>query len=60
MTPSTKNWLIALALVAVGFGIAAGAVYVGDTDDAPGASLAGIVIGFAMALLAVRIARRKT
>ena len=60
MTPSTHNRLMALGLVVAGLAIAAGAIYVGDTDDAPGAALAGIVIGFGLALLAVRVARRRT
>ena len=60
MTPSTKNWLMALVLVAVGLGIAAGAIYLGDTDDAPGASLVGILLLLGAVTLAVRIVRRKT
>lgn len=60
MTASTKNWLMALGLVAVGLLIAAGAIYVGDTDDAPGASLVGILLLLAALTLAVRIVRPRT
>ena len=60
MQPSVKNWLMALGLVALGLGIAAGAIYVGDTDDAPGASLVGILLLLGAVTLAVRIVRRKT
>jgi hypothetical protein len=38
--PSTTNWLLAAGLVAIGIAIAAAGIYVGDTDDAPGAALA--------------------
>ena len=59
MQYSVRNLLLALALVAAGIAIAAGAIYVGDTDDAPGASLIGIVLMIGAVVLAVRIARRK-
>lgn len=60
MSTSAKNWLMALALVAAGLAVAAGAIYVGDTDDAPGASLVGILLLLGAVTLAVRIVRRKT
>src|SRR6188474_3398140 len=41
MKPSVANILLAIVVVALGIAIAAGVIYVGDTDDAPGASLAG-------------------
>jgi len=54
------NLLKALGLVAIGIAICAGAIYLGETDDAPGASLAGIRLLLGALVLAVRIARRKT
>jgi hypothetical protein len=57
---SRKNWLIALGLVALGLGIAAAGIYIGDTDDAPGASLIGILLLIGAVTLAVRTIRRKT
>ena len=40
--------------------IAAGGIHVGDTDDAPGAALLGIVIMLGLMAWAVKLARRKT
>jgi hypothetical protein len=42
MKYSALNLAVALGLVALEIGIAAGGIYLGETDDAPGASLAGI------------------
>jgi predicted MFS family arabinose efflux permease len=56
---SVKNLVLTFVLVAIGIAVAAGAIYVGDTDDAPGASLVGIVLMIGAVVLAVRIARRK-
>jgi hypothetical protein len=54
-----KNLGKAFGLFAVGVGLAAAGIYVGDTDDAPGAALLGILLAVGMVALAVRIARRK-
>jgi hypothetical protein len=51
--------LMALGIVVLGVAICAGAIYVGDTDDAPGASLAGLLLLLGSVVLAVKIARRK-
>ena len=51
---------MALGLVVIGVAIAAAAIYVGDADDAPGASLVGILLMLGAFVLAVRTARRKT
>jgi hypothetical protein len=48
----------ALGLVAIGVAVGAGGIYVGDTDDAPGAALLGILLMVGAVALAVRIARR--
>ena len=39
MQSSARNLVKALGLVAIGVAIAAAGIYVGDTDDAPGAAL---------------------
>ena len=60
MKSSAKNVLPALGLVVIGIAIGAAGIYVGDTDDAPGAALMGIVLMIGAVVFAVRIARRKT
>jgi len=49
-----------LGLVAFGAAICAAGIYVGDTDDAPGAALLGILLMIGLVALAVKTARRKT
>ena len=60
MKSSVTNMVKALGLVAIGMAIAAAGIYVGDTDDAPGAALMGILLMVGAVALAVRTARRKT
>ncbi|MDQ8756218.1 hypothetical protein RCO27_08230 [Sphingosinicella sp. LHD-64] len=60
MTLSARNAAIALGLVAIGIAIAATGIYIGETDDAPGASLLGILLLIVAWALAVRTVRRKT
>jgi len=60
MKPSTKNLLMALCLGALGLALAAGGIYVGETDDAPGAALIGLLLALGLLVLAVKTARRKT
>lgn len=57
---SIANLVAAGALIALGFGFAAAGIYVGHTDDAPGAALLGFILMAAAIALAVRIALRKT
>jgi len=57
-SPAT-NLLKAFALAALGMAITAGGIHVGDTDDAPGAALLGIVIMLGLMAWAVKLARRK-
>ena len=51
--------LKAFLLVAVGVAVAAAGIYVGETDDAPGAALIGILLLIGAVVLAVRSLRRK-
>ena len=53
-----KNHAIALGLVVIGVALAATGIYIGDTDDAPGAALLGLLLAMGMVTLGVRIARR--
>jgi hypothetical protein len=60
MKPSLTNVLMALGLIAIGVGIAAAGIYIGETDDAPGAALIGILLMIGAVALGVRTAWRKT
>ena len=59
MKPSVTNLIVALGLIAIGIGIAAAGIYIGETDDAPGAALIGILMLIGAVVLGVRTARRK-
>ncbi len=56
---SVANIVVALGLVAIGLALAAAGFYIGQTDDAPGAALLGILLLLGAVVLSVRIARRK-
>jgi hypothetical protein len=60
MKSSITNMVIALGLIAIGVGIAAAGIYLGEADDAPGAALIGILLMIGALTLGVRTARRKT
>ena len=51
--------LIAFGIIVIGVGIAAGGIYVGETDDAPGAALLGILLMLGAVMLGVKVAWRK-
>ena len=59
MKSSVTNVLIALTFIAIGVGMAAAGIYIGETDDAPGAALLGILLMIGAVMLGVRTARRK-
>ena len=60
MKPSVTNVVMGLGLVAIGVAIAVAGIYIGETDDAPGAALLGILLMIAALVLGVKIALRKT
>jgi len=60
MKPSVTNLVYALGLGAIGVALAAAGIYVGETDDAPGAALLGILLMLGLIALGVKVARRKT
>jgi hypothetical protein len=49
----------ALGLIATGIAIGCAGIYIGDTDDAPGAAIIGILLMIGAVALGVRTARRK-
>jgi hypothetical protein len=59
MRSRATNLALALGIVAVGLALAAGGIYVGETDDAPGAALLGLIAALGAIVLAVKTARRK-
>ena len=60
MKASVPNVAMGLGLVAIGVAIAAAGIYIGETDDAPGAALLGILLMIGALVLGVKIALRKT
>jgi hypothetical protein len=56
---SATNLVAGVGFVAVGIAIAALGIYIGHTDDAPGAALIGILLMIGAAVLGVRAIRRK-
>lgn len=59
MKSAVTNLLMGLGVIAIGVVVGAAGIYLGDTDDAPGASLVGILLMIGAMVLGVRIARRK-
>jgi len=60
MKSSLANSVMAFCLIATGVTIGAAGIYIGDTDDAPGAALIGILLMIGAVALGVRTARRRT
>jgi hypothetical protein len=50
--------VVGLILVGIGLAIAVAGIYIGDTDDAPGAALIGIVMALGLLALAARTVMR--
>ena len=59
MKSSVTKLVMALSIVVVGVAIGAAGIYIGETDDAPGAALIGIVLMIGAVVLGVRTALRK-
>ena len=60
MKPSVTKYVKALGIIAIGAIICVALIWLGDYDDAPGASLAGILLMVGSVVLGVKIVRRKT
>ena len=58
MPTAASRWIPATLLVALGIAFGAAGIYVGETDDAPGAALLGFVLMIGAIVLAVRMVRR--
>lgn len=56
---SVVNMGLAVGVLTLGVAAAAGGIYVGETDDAPGAALIGFVLMIGAVMLALKIGRRK-
>ena len=54
MKSTHTNVVMALGLIATGVALGAAGIYVGETDDAPGAALIGIVLMIGVVALGVR------
>lgn len=55
-----SNLVMAVGLGVLGVALAAAGISVGETDDAPGAALLGILVMIVLVPLGVKGARRKT
>ncbi len=54
-----KKQPMALGVAAIGVALCAAGIYLGETDDAPGAAVLGILLMIGSVVLSVKIARRK-
>jgi hypothetical protein len=54
------KFIVVTGLVAMGLTIAAAGIYIGETDDAPGAALMGILVALGMIAFAVMTATNKS
>ncbi len=59
MKPPATNILVAIGLVAIGLVVGAVGIYVGETDDAPGAALLGLLLMIIAIFMGARTALRK-
>lgn len=59
MKSSINNLLVGLGLVGFGVAIGVAGIYIGDTDDAPGAALIGILLMIGSVAFGVKTALRK-
>ena len=58
MKSPAKNLVLAAAYAFIGMALAIGGIYVGDTDDAPGAALLGIGLMIGLVAYGIKVARR--
>jgi hypothetical protein len=60
MRSSVAKLVTSIVLVSIGIAIGAGGIYIGETDDAPGAALIALLLMIGVAALGVRTAYRTT
>jgi hypothetical protein len=58
MKSSFTHLFMALGLIAIGIALGAAGIHIGETDDAPGAALMGILLMIGAVVLGVRTARQ--
>lgn len=51
--------VMAVGQIAAGLAVGTAGIYLGDTDDAPGTAIIGILVAIGAVALGVRTARRK-
>jgi len=54
-----KAWGIAVCLFVIGVLVGIAGIYIGETDDAPGAALIGILLMIGLVVFGVRVAWRR-
>jgi NhaP-type Na+/H+ and K+/H+ antiporter len=59
MKPSTTTLAIPISLIVIGIALGAAGIYVGDTDDAPGAALLGLLMMIVLVTIGARTAWRR-
>jgi tetrahydromethanopterin S-methyltransferase subunit C len=59
MHSSPKHLVGAIGLITIGLALGAAGIYVGETDDAPGAALLGLLLMIGLVVFGVKTARRK-
>jgi hypothetical protein len=59
MKSSAKHPLLPFGLIVIGLAICGFGIYIGETDDAPGAALAGVLLMIVMVFLGARMAWRR-
>lgn len=57
--PLRANWARGIVFGAIGLAIAAAGIYLGETDDAPGAAMLGILAMMVLLALGVKQVRHK-
>jgi hypothetical protein len=60
MRSAVAKIVTSIVMVSIGIAIGAGGIYLGETDDAPGAALIGILLMIGVVALGVRTAYRAT
>ena len=60
MKSSVTNLVKGIGIIAIGVAICLALIWLGEYDDAPGASLVGMLLMIGSVVLGVKIARRKT
>jgi uncharacterized membrane protein YdcZ (DUF606 family) len=59
MKSHATNMVMAVGQIAAGLAVGTAGIYLGDTDDAPGTAIIGILVAIGAVALGVRTARRK-